>query len=178
MTVSIVLIGLVGILIFAVGAAQIQVKSKTRYLVTSANTTEELKAALNKISKQTEQTDTLIKGLVDHNIDGIWDWDIVNGTEYFSPRFKEILGFEGDEFPHVPKSWMDRIHPGDLQMALDEYEKHVATKGEHPYKMVVRYNHKKGHEIKVICRGAVVSWDNEGQPLRMVGTHTDITELL
>ena len=109
--------------------------------------------------------------------DGYWDWDIINGVEYLSPTFKSQLGYEVDEMENKPESWMALIHPDDLVLALKQFDDHVESKGESPYRAIARYTHKDGHEIKILCRGSVIEWDINNKPLRMVGTHIDITNL-
>jgi PAS domain S-box-containing protein len=119
---------------------------------------------------------TRLSAILDHTIDGWFDWRCLEGVEYYSPRFAAILGYEPGELPNTPAAWMDRIHPVDLEMAMSNFDEHVRTRGEHPYWQIVRYTHREGHEIRVICRGAVVEWGEDGQPVRMIGTHIDVTD--
>ena len=56
-------------------------------------------------------------------------------------------------------------------------EEHIKTKGKTPCKGEIRYKHKEGHVVWVIFKGSVIEWDGRGNPLRMIGTHTDITDL-
>lgn len=119
-----------------------------------------------------------LENLLQGGLDGWWDWRIPEGVEYYSSRFREILGFEGThDFPDVPESWQKYIDSDDLSRAFTCFEKHVASKGEVPYKLYVTYTKKSGEKIRVLCRGKVVDWDEDGSPLRMVGTHTDISDL-
>ena len=109
--------------------------------------------------------------------DGYWDWDITTNYEYLSPAFKKQLGYEVDEMENSPESWMTLIHPDDLVVTLKQFDDHVKTRGEKPYRSSARYTHKDGHEIIILCRGSVIEWDKDNKPLRMVGTHIDITNL-
>jgi len=106
---------------------------------------------------------------------GYWDWYIPDNYEYLSPRFKEMFGYKDHEMPNSPESWQKIIHPDDLPAVLECFDAHVATKGKSPYKSEVRYFHKEGHIIWVLCQGKVIEWDGEGKPIRMIGTHIDIT---
>ncbi|WP_028886334.1 PAS domain-containing protein [Teredinibacter turnerae] len=114
---------------------------------------------------------------LDTSSDGFWDWYIQEDYEYMSPRFWEILGFDAQEKPHKPSAWQELIFPEDLQIALGNFQQHIATRGEHPFDQEVRYRHKDGSEVNIICRGRVVEWDSAGNAVRMVGTHTDVTQL-
>ncbi|SMF06713.1 PAS domain-containing protein [Pseudobacteriovorax antillogorgiicola] len=116
------------------------------------------------------------QSLIEATYDGYWDWKIQENYEYMSPRFWEILGFQAHEKKHDPKEWQELIFPEDLKRALKSFDRHVASHGADPYSLEVRYRAKDGSTIWVLCRGKVVEWDDAGQPLRMIGTHTDITK--
>ena len=114
---------------------------------------------------------------IESTSDGYWDWYPQQDYEYMSPRFWQMFGYEPDEKPHKPSAWQDMIFAEDLAVALDNFQRHVATKGQHPYEQEVRFRHKNGSTITVLCRGKVIEWDSNGQPIRMIGTHTDITSI-
>ncbi len=109
--------------------------------------------------------------------DGFWDWHIKDDYEYMSPRFWDILGFSPSEKKHHPSEWQELMFEEDLKISLDNFEKHVATKGAHPFWQEVRYRHKDGSTVWVVCKGKVIEWDENNQAVRMIGTHTDITSL-
>ncbi len=119
--------------------------------------------------------DNIYKRILEDTLAGYWDWDIANGTEYLSPTFKSMFGYEDHELPNVPETWQQLILPADLDKVLKNYEEHVASKGDVPYRNEVRYRHKNGSTVWVLCTGSVVEWDAE-KPLRMVGCHIDITK--
>ena len=108
--------------------------------------------------------------------DGYFDWKIQQDYEYMSPRFWEIFGYKPEEKEHKPSAWMDIVDKEDLKKAGELLNKHFESHGEIPYIIEVRYKHKQGHIVTVLCRGKVIDWNGK-QPLRMIGTHTDITEL-
>ena len=125
----------------------------------------------------TEKSKT-IDYLLQASYDGYWDWHIQADYEYMSPRFWEILGVDPATKKHSPSEWMDLIFKEDLDIALENFQKHVDSKGEYEYKQIVRYRHANGSTVYVSCAGNVVEWDEDGQPVRMIGTHTDITEMI
>ncbi len=108
---------------------------------------------------------------------GYWDWMIQEGTEYLSTTFKQMFGYEDHEMENKPESWQEIIHPDDLPGVYEAFDKHVQTKGEFPYDNQVRYYHKDGSIVWVLCRGKVIVWDKDEKPVRMVGSHVDITPL-
>ncbi len=110
------------------------------------------------------------------SLDGIWYWDLENPEhEWMSPRFWEVFGYEPGEKPHLAEAWQDMIHPADLEVALDNFQRHCADPS-HKYDQVVRYRHRDGSTVWVRCRGTVVRND-QGEPIRMLGAHTDLTAL-
>ncbi len=117
------------------------------------------------------------KYLLDTVGDGFFDWYIQEDFEYMSPRFWDILGFKPEEKRHHPSEWQKLIFEEDLKVALENFNLHVSTKGKHPFAQECRYRHKDGSTVWVVCQGKVVEWDQDSKPIRMVGSHTDITKL-
>lgn len=110
------------------------------------------------------------------SLDGIWYWDLENvENEWMSPRLWEVLGYDPKTKKHDPAEWQDLINQDDLQVALDNFNKHCADP-EHPYDLIVRYRHKNGSTVWVRCRGIAIR-DDAGNPKRMLGAHTDITKV-
>jgi PAS domain S-box-containing protein len=107
--------------------------------------------------------------------DGIWDWNVKSNEVFFSRRWKTMLGFEDDEFANRFDEWLARVHPDDLDRALDAVQRHLRGETE-AYEIEHRVKAKDGSYRWILARGRVVARDESGTPTRMVGTHTDITE--
>ena len=106
--------------------------------------------------------------------DGVWDWDLVTGIELLSPACKAMYGFAPDELPDLPSALDERTHPDDVPSMRAAREAHFA--GHTPrYVHEHRLRCKDGQWKWVLSRGIVISRDSQGAPLRMIGTHTDIT---
>jgi len=105
--------------------------------------------------------------------DGLWDWNITTGEVYFSPRLKEMLGYEDDEMESSFESWEDKVHPDDVEAAVKALEANQNKETER-YRSVHRLQHKDGHWLWILDRGQTIFDENE-EPIRMVGFHTDIT---
>lgn len=103
---------------------------------------------------------------------GIWDWDVVTNDEYFSPRWKEILGYQDHELENRLETFDDALHPDDAERVKDallaHFYRHV------PYDIEFRLRHKDGHYVWVHSRGHAI-WDRNGKPVRMAGATTDIS---
>ena len=110
--------------------------------------------------------------------DGVWEWFPQDDYEYMSPRFWETFGYDPLTKEPKPSAWRDLIHPDDLKVVLESFDKHVKSRGKEPYQQEVRFRHKDGHWVTVLRRGRVVEWGPQGDPLRMIGTHTDVTHLM
>jgi diguanylate cyclase (GGDEF)-like protein/PAS domain S-box-containing protein len=107
--------------------------------------------------------------------DGVWDWHIPSGVEFYSKRLIEMFGFTESEIENTPDALDGRTHPDDQEQLLRDRQAHFD--GLAPtYLNEHRIQCKDGSWKWVLSRGMVISRDAHHQPLRMIGTHTDITE--
>lgn len=118
----------------------------------------------------------LYEELLEVSLAGFWDWNMVTNYEYLSPRFKAMFGYEDHEMENHPSAWQKLIDPEDAKVMFAEFDKHIESKGAYPFSVQARYQHRKGHFIYILCSGRVISWGEDGKPLRAIGTHVDITE--
>lgn len=106
--------------------------------------------------------------------DGIWDWDLTTNKVYFSPRWKEMLGYQEHEIADHYQSWEDLIHPEDRPAVLSNLKAHLQDPAS-TYEILHRMRHKDGSLRWILTRGR--AWGNsDGEMVRMAGTHVDITE--
>jgi len=116
---------------------------------------------------------------IDASAVGLWDWQVQTGDVQFNDRWAQMLGFELDELAPVSiRTWLRFVHPEDLPHSEALLQAHF--RGETPrYVCEARMRHRSGHWIWVLDQGQVVAWDGDDpatrKPLRMVGTHVDIT---
>ena len=110
------------------------------------------------------------------NNDGIWDWDIQTNQAFISARNKQILGYKDDEianYIHV-EQWTSHIHPDDMTWVKETMQDHLAQKTPY-YAVEYRLHCQDGSYKWVLSRGQAL-WDDQGQPVRMVGSITDISD--
>jgi len=107
--------------------------------------------------------------------DGVWDWDMQHNTVFFSRQWKAMLGFEDTEISNSLDEWDSRLHPDDRERAYADIKRYLNGEGVN-YQNVHRVRCKDGAYKWILDRGMVVHRADDGTPLRMIGTHTDITE--
>jgi diguanylate cyclase (GGDEF)-like protein/PAS domain S-box-containing protein len=106
---------------------------------------------------------------------GVWDWNLVTGDQSHSPRWKDMLGYADHEIGPGAQAFFSRLHPDDLPRVEAASAAYLSGDAK-DYTLDVRMRHKNGGWQWVLVHGMVVSRDAQGKPLRLIGTHTDITE--
>ncbi|BCS32046.1 hypothetical protein TBR22_A12510 [Luteitalea sp. TBR-22] len=105
---------------------------------------------------------------------GLWDWDFGTNTVRYSDEWKRQIGYQPDELPDRFESWQSRLHPDDLESALAEMHATIVDPTR-PHDVTFRLRHKDGSYRWILAQSAVIT-DDEGRPIRMLGSHIDITE--
>ncbi len=130
----------------------------------------------DELYKLIKKDASIFKFLQIGSLDGIWYWDLENPeNEWMSPEFWHLLGYSSDKKKHLASEWQDIINKDDLDVAIENFTKHCEDPN-HPYDQIVRYRHKNGSTVWVRCRGIAIR-DKDGNPIRMLGAHNDITAL-
>lgn len=106
--------------------------------------------------------------------DGLWDWNTESGKVYFSKRWKEMLGFSDAELDNDFSTWESRIHPDDLERVRRTIRAYLDGR-EANYTVEHRLRCKGGEYKWILARGKAIGGESEGRPVRMLGTHTDIS---
>jgi PAS domain S-box-containing protein len=128
--------------------------------------------------KQAEQTlresENRLKMVLEATSDGFWDYDGATQQTYYSPAWAAMIGYGSTELKKGTEWWLDLMPPDDRETAVREFQRHAA--GESPrYEAEYRMRTMDGRLIWVLSRGRVVARGPNGIPLRVVGTHTNIT---
>jgi PAS domain S-box-containing protein len=106
--------------------------------------------------------------------DGIWDWNLQARHGYFSPRWKEMLGYADAELQDHPRTFFRLLNPEDRPAVWSAIRTHLQRRD--PFTFTARFRHKDGSYRWIFCRGDSQR-NAEGQPVRMLGIHTDVTNL-
>jgi len=132
-------------------------------------------SARRAIETRLRESDEIWKLALECSGDGVWDWHVQAGAEYFSERYLRLHGFELGDIDATPEAFDARTHPDDLAQMDKDRDDHFA--GRTPlYRNEHRVLAKDGSWKWILSRGMVIARDANGKPLRMVGTHTDITD--
>ncbi len=115
------------------------------------------------------------KFAVEGSGDGLWDWNVATNEVFFSRQWKSMLGYAEHEVENRIEEWEQRVHPDDLRNARTELQRHLDGETE-IYINRHRVRCKEGNYRWILDRGIVVERAEDGTPLRMIGTHSDITE--
>lgn len=106
---------------------------------------------------------------------GIWDWNVSTGEVVFNERWAEIAGYTLAELsPLSIQTWLDLVHPDDLVRSNEQLAEIFARKRS-SYDVECRMKHRNGDWVWIQDKGKVIEWSEGGQPLRMTGSHIDIT---
>jgi len=116
--------------------------------------------------------------LTDMTSDGVWEWYPELDFEYTSERFWTVLGYEKGGVEETPTGWMSVIHKDDLEDVVDMRKTHIDSKGITQCVSKARYITNDGQELILLCRAFIIEWIPDGRPWRVLGTYTDITDIV
>lgn len=116
-----------------------------------------------------------LSGILEGTRVGTWEWNVQDGSTIFNERWANMLGYQLQELqPTSIKTWESLTHPDDLPMAEAALVRHCSGEVDY-YDVEFRMQHKDGHWVWVHDRGQLVARTDDGEPLRMLGTHADIS---
>ena len=127
-------------------------------------------SAVTELAESEERFALAVRG----TNDGIWDWDIRTDKVFFSPRWKNMIGFEDEELANEFSTFESRVHPEDHERVMKTIQEYLYGPLDR-YAVEFRFQHKDGSWRWMLARGRALR-DVEGKPYRMAGSHTDITE--
>ncbi len=163
----------------AIGHAEFNADGRVIRLYGTAQDITQKQAALRDLqtAQQTRrQSEERLQLALEASGDGLWDWNILTGEVYYSPRYLEMLGYAFDELPQNFSTWQQLVHPEDLPWVEEILAAHLKDSSV-PYKFDYRLRTKSGECKWVANYGKVVMRDGQGNPLRMTGTHRDISDV-
>ena len=135
----------------------------------------EARQALDQLSGALQLKEERLRLALDATREGLWDWNVETGATYCNPAYFEMLGYKPDDLaPNADSLWVALLHPDEREATLTAARERLRDEGW--YELEFRLRTKDGGYRWINSRGKVVGRDPAGQPLRAIGTHTDITE--
>jgi len=134
---------------------------------------QKIEITLRQREQQLRESEARWQLVLQGNKDGIWDWNIITNEVFFSTQWKAILGYQDDEISDHFSEWFERVHPEDREFIMAAIQEHFHKKTT--YSIEHRILCKDVNYKWILARGQAL-WNEAGNPIRMVGSHTDITE--
>lgn len=131
--------------------------------------------AATEFYQDLKQSERRARAVIDGTRVGTWEWNVQTGETVFNERWADICGYRLEELEPVNiQTWLNLAHPDDLAESERLLNAHFSGEiDEYDYRC--RMQHKQGHWVWVHDRGRVFEWSDEGAPLRMYGTHADVS---
>jgi len=129
-----------------------------------------------RAEKELSRNEERYRLALDASSDGLWEENLETKEAYFGERWHRTLGFSDKDAQKPGCSWRDLLHPDDAEKALTLLQEHIEGK-KSGYEAEFRMKNKEGSYQWILSRGKVVARDEQQRPLRVLGTHTDITRL-
>ena len=128
-----------------------------------------------RIKKELEKTSERMNLLIESGTDGIWDWNVKTNEIYYSLGWKRILGYEDHEIENVFDSWQELMNPSYIQSAYEKLNMYLNGEIQR-YEIFFEMKHKDGHYVPILSRAKKLL-DENGETVRLLGTHTDLTDM-
>lgn len=110
--------------------------------------------------------------------DGLWDWDVENGDVYYSPRYLSMMGYGAGDFAPQQSTWEQTVHPEDRDSIMANQARFInGPEWGDSFENTYRFRAADGSYRWILARALVVRRDSAGRGLRLVGLHTDVTEM-
>lgn len=127
-----------------------------------------------KMEEELQKSEGLWKYALEGNGDGLWNWNLKTNEVFFSKRWKQMIGYEDNEIENNFESWESRVHPEDLDNVFIAINKHINGETD-SYVNEHRLKCKDNTYKWILDRGIIIERDKDGKPMRILGTHVDIT---
>ncbi|WP_224999029.1 PAS domain S-box protein [Cesiribacter sp. SM1] len=150
--------------------SQLEVNEQKFFTVIIRDITERI----GTIQKLAEEKQRLELALIGGNL-GMWDWMVPSGKVVMNEHWAVIMGFEPGELQDTIEGIARQVHPEDqtvFQQVIEEFLQNPGGYFQHEY----RTKNRAGDWRWVQTSGKVLDWNQQGEPIRVVGTHQDITE--
>lgn len=143
--------------------------TQTPYLLAISEDINDRKQAEADLRHSEERWQLILQA----NNDGIWDWNAITNETFYSPQWREMLGYSDGAVVRSNDEWLSHLHPDDRERVLALREAYLRREVPR-YVAEYRLRHRDGSYLWVNTRAQAL-WDEAGRPLRMVGASRDVT---
>ena len=130
--------------------------------------------SLHKQMEEMQEAQLRQKEMIRASKVGLWDWDLATGQVRYSEEWKNQIGYKNHEIENDFKEFEKRVHPDDLGLTL-EIIRYSISKVWQDHKTEFRFLHKDGSYRWILAQASIIP-DASGRPIRMIGSHLDITD--
>jgi len=127
-------------------------------------------ASQKQIKENEERFDLAMKA----SSDGLFDWNLESNEIYYAPAWKKMLGYEDHELPNDFSVWEYTTEPEDVKKSWELQQKLISRQIDR-FVLEFKMKHKDGHWVDILSRAEAI-FNDQGKAIRIVGTHTDISE--
>jgi PAS domain S-box-containing protein len=144
-------------------------------IISKACQTIKTKHELEDYEQALKESETRFKMVIEASKDGIFEWIRSKGYVHVSANLANLLGYTIEEYPKSHKNFFDLVHPDDRELLQSKLIEHLNNHTS-LYEAEVRLKTKNGNYKWILERGIVAEKDEQSEPVRVFGTHSDITE--
>ncbi len=155
--------------------AQLELRRKNAALAETVSALQAESENLQRTRLRLEASESRMALVLKGSNDGWWDWDLVSGERYCSPRGWAMLGYADQELPYDDRLWERLVHADDVESGRRVFADAIRSRSEH-CAVELRLRQKDGHFIPVLVRGYLLR-DEHGRAIRISGTTTDLSEI-
>ncbi len=132
------------------------------------------KAYGHLVSKELSESEERFSLVIDASEQGIWDWNLLTNVVYYSPQWKKQIGYEDPELENSFSTWEEHLHPEDYHRCQAAVKEYLTNPKDH-FILEFRLRHKDG-SYRWIHNKASCLKNEKNEPVRLFGSHTDITD--
>lgn len=154
--------------------SEINIKEKTEEIEAQNEELRQANDELYETIKRAEISEERFYLAMKASTDGLFDWDLVNETIYYSPGWKKMLGYAERELPNDFSVWENLTLKEDIKASWEMQQKLISKEIDR-FVFEFKMKHKKGHWVDILSRAKAV-FNEEGEAIRVVGTHTNVSE--
>ena len=131
--------------------------------------------ALEKV-KLLKESEKQLSAAIEGGALGLWDWEFNTGKVIYSKGWASMIGYDLKELQPKLSTWENLLHPNDYETAKKDVFDYIEGRTK-VFQTEFRMRHKKSGWVWILSRGKITERDENGNPLRLLGTHTDISKL-